>query len=123
MGPWGNVHPAEGISAKSPFREAGFGEVIDSLGRSGESKFSFSSLLEGEKTHLFQLPKRHLPKCIESDSTNDRTLRSRGNEEQGKGLSADTVSYSQSVPEPTPATKGRCPYFMNVGQKKMCFIF
>ena len=28
MGPWGNVHPAEGISAKNPFREAGFGPAI-----------------------------------------------------------------------------------------------
>ena len=27
MGPWGHEHPAEGISAKNSFREAGFGQL------------------------------------------------------------------------------------------------
>lgn len=33
MSPWGHVHPAEGISAKNPFREAGFGPARVSKGQ------------------------------------------------------------------------------------------
>lgn len=45
----------------------------------------------------FQLPnnrKKYFPKCSGNESTRERTLRSKGHEEQRKGLSADTVSYS-----------------------------
>lgn len=33
MGPWGHVHPAEGISANNPFREPGFGPARVSKGQ------------------------------------------------------------------------------------------
>lgn len=90
--------PAEGISAKSPFRETGFGPATVSLGTSGKFKLSFLLLLDGEQgKHIFfnfQKTEKYFPKCSGSESTRERTLRSKGNEEQRKGLSADTVSYS-----------------------------
>ena len=60
MSPWGNNHPAEGISARSPFRETGFGPATVSLGTSGEFKLSFLLLLDGEqgKHILFNFQKQ-----------------------------------------------------------------
>ena len=97
MSPWGNDHSAEGISAESLYGNWLWPSNIFTGDKWRIQAFMLITTGWGAgESHLFnfQITEKYFPKCSGNKSTRERTLRSKGHEEQRKGLSADTVSYS-----------------------------